>query len=79
MKHDPGEVTISDVDFSEAGITISWVCDLGFGQMQIWREGAELDGEPEFRADTEHMACNDDKTFISLVLEALVKKINVMG
>ena len=62
-------------NMSFQGITISWVSNIGFGECQFYK----VNGENQWKVDTESMSSNDDKRFIKMILEKLADMVEVTG
>ena len=80
---DPVEIT--DVISFENGFVIRWVCPhIGFGEYTIRTKvkrnelGFAVDGI-EIEGDSEHMDCNEDKSFLIALLKKLSEKINIIS
>ena len=56
-------------------IEIGWSSDAGFGIYSIYRDLLD----DKIYADSEMMDCDEDKEFLSALLQELVKKIEVVG
>lgn len=55
------------------GFIIQWYSDIGFGEYTIYR----LNGSAEWKADSEHMDSNEDKSFIKELMKLLIEKLNI--
>ncbi len=60
----------------ETGFIISWECNIGFGELTIIKP--IKDGDLELRCESECMSDNNDKEFIQIVFNELIKKLNVI-
>lgn len=56
------------------GITIRWNSDIGFGEYTIYKS---VDSD-EWRAESEHMDNNDDKSFIKELMKLFIEKLNII-
>lgn len=57
------------------GIIIRWDSDIGFGEYTIYKEA----GSDLWRAESEHMDSNDDKSFLKELLKSFVEKLEITG
>ena len=73
------DLTINDIDFwgenklCNGGIRIYWSADIGFGTLDIVK-----DNKNNILGHTERMCDNDDKKFIELIFNEIIKNINVI-
>lgn len=61
---------------THTGFTIFWSSDIGFGEYDIYQEN---DKEEKICGYSECMDCDEDKEFLSALLQELVKKIEIVG
>jgi len=78
MKLDKKSIQITDIEFwskwkqNQGGMRISWACNLGFGELEIYK-----DLEGHFVTQTEHLASNENKQFIKAIMDALIDMLDV--
>lgn len=79
MKHEVTDLTIDRVHAFDNelynGIRIEWSANIGCGQCDIFREKA--DETSTWKAHTESMSNNEDKTFLKMLLDKLADMVEV--
>lgn len=79
MKHEITELQIDSINAydnpSFCGLHIYWVSNIGWGECNIYKA---KDGT-QWKADTEHMCSNEDKTFLKMLLDKLADMAEVTG
>lgn len=58
------------------GIRIEWSANIGWGQCDIFRD--KSDPKETWKATTECMSTNDDKTFLKTLLDKLAEMVDVV-
>lgn len=69
------DVDVYDVNLDytfENGFALNWDSNIGFGQLIFIVDGNKI------KVETETMCSNEDKTFIKLVLDKFVEKLDVI-
>lgn len=56
------------------GFVITWNSDIGFGEYTIYK----AIGSDEWKADSEHMDSDEDRTFLKLLMELFVQKLEIV-
>ena len=59
-------------DYDERVMILSWTGSIGFGEYTLY-----TDREGVWHGDSEHMDSNGDKSFIKLLLEKWIEKMEV--
>lgn len=80
MRHEVDKSTLEVIpilfpikDSSSMGMRLEWSCNLGWGQYDlVFNEDGSIEGYSEC------MDNNDDKKFITTLLEKMIEKINII-
>ena len=71
-----GVVAFDNESFN--GLEVNWFCEkLGFGAC-TFLFGQNDEGNMEIKVESEHMARNDDKEFLTALFEEIIKRADVV-